>query len=166
MVFLLTGTSAAQLPPHGLFVTHGRRWAAGIPLMSGACGAGVCVQARREVLYMRRRFHGNVVRQSCGVYLMELRGVTERFASVCGRVGVYALNSGGAMQSEKNKRFAVELCRNHSGFSLQYNIIWFKGIFFFAHLGTLTSFSVSSSSTAADKGSASPFSPFSSAVHS
>lgn len=79
--FGIPGTSAAELPPHALFNMHGRRervqgGVAGIPLMSmrGVCVC-VCVQGRREALYMTRRFHGNVVRPSKGVYFMELWGV-------------------------------------------------------------------------------------------
>lgn len=48
--------------------------AVGIPLMSVRV-VWVCAQGRREVLYMTRRFHGNVVRRSKGAYLMELQGV-------------------------------------------------------------------------------------------
>lgn len=77
MAFLLTGiagASAAEMPPHGLFIIHagrGRR----------ECRSCLCVwcgcvwRGRREAPYMRRRFYGNVVRSIWGDYLTELWGV-------------------------------------------------------------------------------------------
>lgn len=78
--FGIPGTSAAELPPHALFNMHGRRervqgGGGGNTAHVHAWGVCVCVQGRREALYMTRRFHGNVVRPSKGVYFMELWGV-------------------------------------------------------------------------------------------
>lgn len=54
MVFLLTGipgTSAAELPPHGLFIMHGRRGGGGNTAHVGACGVGVCAREERGTVY-------------------------------------------------------------------------------------------------------------------
>lgn len=156
MVFPLTGipgTSAAEQPQHGLFITHGRRGRRECRCCVLVRVVWVCVQGRREALYMTRRFHGNVVRMSQGVFLMELHGFMPQYE--CVHVDVYALNCDGVKE-----RDVIEMQQIHSGLSgkagAQCSLVW--GVFF-VHFGALTSFSASSSTTATNKGSSCPFSP-------